>query len=371
MHPPAAQSAIPDAGYPRLSPGLSPAKNLLGQVLKFALAGAVVAYLIFHGDIAWEPLRASLGEWRYSVPAFLILAITPLGQFWRWQSLLRSGGLRLPNREVFSYLMVSKFFNMAFPSYVSGDILRGFYVFRRASDDIDAGAEQAGGSFKATPQTVVASIVFDRAAGLLPLFVMCLAGLAGSVWYPLPRRLAFSVGVVAGLGVAGLALFFLLAYWLPRPPEILVELSRRIRCDRLLSHLHEVTHYYVRNLRLIANILGISFATQGAGLISFILFGLALKVQIPLIGYMILVPLGLMVTAIPVTPAGLGVGQVAFLSLFGMLGTSQGANLFTLYSVSCVLINLSGALLYLRSRLPSPLSQSVPHPAKAAEFDKE
>ncbi len=363
MLPLPVQNAIPEAGFPRLSS----AKNLLGQVLKLGLAGGVVAYLIFHGDIAWEPLRASLGEWRYSVPAFLILAMTPLGQFWRWQSLLRSGGLRLPHREVFSFLMVSKFFNMAFPSYVSGDILRGFYVFRRASDDGEGSAEASGGSFKAGPQTVVASIVFDRAAGLLPLFVMCLAGLVGSLWHPLPPRLVWSVGVVAGLGVAGLAFFFLLAYRLPSPPAILLSLSRRIRCDRLLAHLHDVTHYYVRDLRLIANILGISFLTQGAGLLSFILFGMALKVQIPLVGYLILVPLGLMVTAIPVAPAGLGVGQVAFLSLFRMLGTSQGANLFTLYSASCILINLSGAFLYLSSPLPSRLSQ----PAKATEFDKE
>ena len=136
-----------------------------------------------------------------------------------------------------------------------------------------------------------------------------------------------------------------------------------IHWDEPLCFLHEVTHYYVRNLRLIGSILGISFLAQGAGLTSFVLFGMALKVQIPLVGYLILVPLGLMVTAIPVAPAGLGVGQVAFLSLFHMVGTSQGANLYTLYSASYVLINLSGAFLYLSSQVPSPLPPSV-NPAK-------
>jgi uncharacterized membrane protein YbhN (UPF0104 family) len=362
MHSLPVDKAIPDAGDPRLSS----AKSLLGLLLKFGLAFAVVVYLIRHGDVEWEPLRASLGEWQYSVPAFLILALTPLGQFWRWQYLLHARGVRLPNREVFSYLMISKFFNMAFPSYVSGDILRGYYVSRRAEQEDErlglASAEAAVGR-----QRVVASIVIDRAAGLLPLFALCLAGLAGSIWRPLPARLIASVAAVAGLGVVCLGALFIFAYYLPQPPNVLLRLSRLLRWEKSLRSLHEVTHYYTRDLRLIANVVGISFLTQGAGVVSFFLFGLALKVQVPLIGYMIMVPLGLLVTAIPVTPAGLGVGHVAFLTLFRMLGTPQGANLFTLYSVSYVLINLSGAFLYLSSRIPPYFTET----AKAAQFDKE
>ena len=357
------QKAIQETGYRRVSSR----GNVLVQILQFGLALAVVLYLIFRGDIAWEPLRASLGEWQYILPAFLILAATPLGQFWRWQSLLRSGGLFLPNREVFSYLMVAKFFNMAFPSYVSGDILRGFYVFRRTAAEGEGDTGTAGGKWKAGPPRVVASIVFDRVAGLLPLFVLSLIGLLGALWHPLPARLILAVGMVAGTGVAVTLLSFLLAYRLPQPPAVLLRLSRRMHCDQSLCFLHEVTHYYVRNLRLIGNILGISFLTQGAGLASFVLFGLALKVQIPLFGYLVLAPLGLMVTAIPVTPAGLGVGQVAFLSLFHMFGTSQGANLYTLYAASFVLINLSGAFLYMSSQIPS----LFPQPANTAKIDKE
>ena len=362
MYPFPLQKFIPEAGTSRLSYW----KNVSYQVLKFGLAAAVVVYLIFHGDIAWEPLRASLGESQYSIPAFLILAATPIGQFWRWQSLLRSGGLLIPNREVFSYLMVSKFFNMAFPSYVSGDILRGFFVFRRTSSEPVADTDGGQGNWKAVPPTVVASIIFDRVAGLLPLFVFSLLGLFGSLWHPLPSRLVVAVGVVAGSGLVVTLLLFLVAYCLPQPPSILQRLSHRWRFVESLSFLHEVTHDYVRNLKLIGKILGISFLTQGAGLGSFVLFGSALKVQVPLFAYVILVPLGLMVTAIPVTPAGLGVGQVAFLSLFRLVGTSQGANLYTLYAASYVLINLSGAFLYLSARMPARLA-----PANPTKINKE
>ena len=101
------------------------AKSIAVQVLKFSAAAGVVVFLWERGDIAWEPLREALGRWEQSVPAFLLLFTMPLLQFWRWQTLLRANRLHLPHREVFSFLMASKFWNMAFPGHISGDILRG------------------------------------------------------------------------------------------------------------------------------------------------------------------------------------------------------------------------------------------------------
>ncbi|HLA40458.1 MAG TPA: lysylphosphatidylglycerol synthase transmembrane domain-containing protein [Candidatus Glassbacteria bacterium] len=321
------------------------------QTLKFALATVVVVYLILRGDIAWEPLWASLGQWRYSLPAVLLLALTPLGQLWRWQSLLRASHLRLPHREVFSYLMVSKFFNMAFPGYLSGDLIRGFYVSRRASAEAAAGPETASADPYARPSTVAASIVFDRVAGLLTLFTFCLLGLLGSIRQPLPSPLATSVGTLAGLGLLAPLLLFLLAYRYPLPPSFLLPVCRRIRLDQPFLALYQGLHHYARDLKLIRNILGISFLNQGLTIVTFILFGLALGIPVTLISYWVLVPLGLMMIAVPITPAGFGVGQVVFLALFHLVGTSQGANLFTLYMASYGLINLSGVFLFPLSRI--------------------
>ena len=350
---------IPETGYWR-SVSL---KSVLVQTAKLAIATVVVGYLIFRGDIAWEPLRTSLSRWHYSIPAFLLLALTPLGQLWRWQSLLRASHLRLPHREVFSYLMVSKFFNMAFPGYVSGDLIRGFYVSRRARKEAPEGSEAVDGNAHAGPPTVVASIVFDRVAGLWTLFALCLLGLLGSLSQPMPPRLVASAGAVAAFGLVVPLLLFLLAYRRPDPPTWLLRVLRRVHLAHPFSALYQGAHHYVRDLRLIRNILGISFINQGLTIASFILFGLALALQIPPVSYWILVPLGLMVVAIPITPAGLGVGQVAFLALFHTVGSSQGANLFTLYMVSYGLINLSGAGEFVFSRLRGPLPPAA-HPVR-------
>lgn len=363
------------------------AKTVAIQGLKFSVATGVVVYLWVRGDIAWEPLRASLGRWEYSLPAFLLLAAMPLVQFWRWQCLLRANRLHLPHREVFSFLMVSKFFNMAFPGYISGDILRGFFVSRRASE-ADQPREPQGQdripysgfripnsetepsrepNVRGVPPAVAASIVFDRIAGLIPLFALCLIGLLGSLSNPIPRRVLGSVGAVAALGLLLPLLLFLLTYRRPQPEALLVYLNRWPRLEQFFSAFYEGAHCYARNLRLIRNILAISFLSQGLAIASFLLFGWALRIEVPVMSYLMLVPLGLLVTAVPVSPAGLGIGQVAFLVLFHLVGTSQGANLFTLYMASCVVINLAGAFLYL-----FPLQATAePHPAGVPKIQAE
>jgi uncharacterized membrane protein YbhN (UPF0104 family) len=326
---------------------------------KLGIAIGLVAYLIWRGDIAWDPIQASLDRWQYSFLALLLLAITPLGQLWRWQSLLRASRLHLPTREVFSYLMVAKFLNMALPGYIGGDVIRGFYVSRRASEASTPSRSDATGGLLHGPSTVLPSIVFDRMAGLLPLFALALLGSLGGFWFSLPTHLllvvaAFSMaGMLAGLGI------FWLAYRSPEPPPALLRTLARFRLEHLFSALYEGSHRYVHNPRLIRTVVGISFLSQGLILMSFVLLGTALGLHIPVISYFVLVPLGLMITAIPISPAGLGVGQVAFLGLFQMVGTAQGANLFTLYMAASVLINMSGAVLLPFFRLRAPLSAAA------------
>ena len=361
---PSAEKAIPEfAGWRWTS-----VKNAAAQALKFSVAAGVLVYLYVRGDIAWEPLRTALQRWQYSVPAFLLLTLMPLAQFWRWQCLLRASHLHLPHREVFSYLMVSKFFNTALPGYISGDVIRGFYVFRRASKvEPPAGKPSAGKPPAGKPSAVVASIVFDRTAGLIPLFFLCLIGLLGSLDKPLPGPVVAAVGSITGVGLLLPLGLFLWTYRRPQPAPFLLRLSRWIRLDRSLAALYQDAHQYVRDWKLIGNILGISFLNQGLAIASFTLSGFALQMQTPLMSYLLLVPLGLLVTAIPLSPAGLGVGQVAFLALFHLAGTAQGANLFTLYMASYVLINLAGALLYLFPRLGAPR----PQPASAPKIQTE
>jgi len=65
--------------------------------------------------------------------------------------------------------------------------------------------------------------------------------------------------------------------------------------------------------------------------------------------YFFIVPLGMITMSIPITPAGIGVGQAAFLKLFEWsLGTKTtiGADAVTIWQVLAIAISLVGSYFY-------------------------
>jgi glycosyltransferase 2 family protein len=68
-------------------------------------------------------------------------------------------------------------------------------------------------------------------------------------------------------------------------------------------------------------------------------------------------PLGVLTLLVPISPAGLGVGHVAFDRLFAVVGLSGGANIFNVYLVGQIAPALLGVFPYLalkrRGELPS------------------
>jgi uncharacterized membrane protein YbhN (UPF0104 family) len=72
-----------------------------------------------------------------------------------------------------------------------------------------------------------------------------------------------------------------------------------------------------------------------------------------------IIPLGLTAMALPIAPAGLGVGQVVFYVLFSDLvpgSGSLGASMVTIYQLVYVFVSLTGIFFYLSE---SPMRRSV------------
>ena len=77
--------------------------------------------------------------------------------------------------------------------------------------------------------------------------------------------------------------------------------------------------------------------------------------EIPLAVYFFLVPVGTVVTALPISPAGIGVGQAAFYFLFShYLGreSSLGPTSVTAMQIMNFAWGLLGAALYLKRKAP-------------------
>ena len=73
--------------------------------------------------------------------------------------------------------------------------------------------------------------------------------------------------------------------------------------------------------------------------------------QLGLLPILAIVPFGLLISDIPVAPAGIGTGHAAFLYLFQLIGSSQGANIFTLFVLANMFMGIIGSLFYLRYKI--------------------
>jgi hypothetical protein len=318
-------------GNPEEAP--KPGSGLAG-VAKFALAGILIYYLVRRGDIRLGELGAALSaHWMLGLLATLVMVFSYMGQGYRWDVILRDRRIPTPYWQALRYLMIGKFFNLAVPGYFSEDIVRGLYLIRRNT---------------APRPRVLMTLMADRLVGTMSLFLI---GAAGLIVRSVTTKGVTDARLVSLRSLTLLACVsfvggILIVRRFPAPPSPFRAIAGKLRLLKVLEAAWAELHYYCCSPKLQLKLLGVSLVNHGLMVSSFVIFGYALGMRVALADYCIFVPLGILVTMIPVAPIGLGVGHVAFLTLFRISGSPAGANLFSLYTAVCIVLNLVGGLFY-------------------------
>lgn len=252
----------------------------------------------------------------------------------RWHLLLAAANLRLPFWRVYRLTYYGQFFNNFMPGVAGGDLVKAVYIAR----------DHAGQRTEA-----IITVLVDRVLGITALLIV--AGLA------IPLDFA-SYGAVApwiyGLllaEVAGGCVFF----------------SRRIRAllrvDALLSRLplgdavakiDQAVFLYRYRPRAMGLALLLSLGVQLLVIGGIAVTGIALDIMVPARSYYAVIPIGLIVAALPIAPAGWGVGEAAFVYFWGTVGVSQARALALalLFRLGQMVNSLLGGILLLFYREP-------------------
>ncbi len=190
------------------------------------------------------------------------------------------------------------------------------------------------------------------------------------------------IGLVTMALFAGIAMLFhlgdprfrklaLAVLWLLAGSTLVVliffsrRLRRAIRIDRLLERLpardllQEVDRaffLYRYHKGAVLAALGLSLANLLLIITNNALIGAALGVSVAFWSYLIFAPVASIVTAIPLLPAGWGLGEMAYAYLFRTVGASDtaGVTLSVLYRISTVLWSLLGGLFFIAARESGP-----------------
>ncbi|RZA01062.1 MAG: flippase-like domain-containing protein [Proteobacteria bacterium] len=303
------------------------------------LHGEIGPLRALHGEEGFEQRRArefgrgALGNGLGFNPATLAFAFA-------------RPGLNFSFGQVMRYGMIGQLFNTTMPGAVSGDLIKAWYVL----------ADSKG--HRKTP--VLTSILLDRIMGVFGLVIVSASPILffwSDVWsIERLHKMAFIV-LALFVGVVFFFSYVLLSAWGPLAAlRRKMEGLNKIGPGRILLQVYDSFVTYRERPLILFQALGLSICAHISVVSIIVLCGRTLGDDpLSIHQYFLLAPLGLFTTAVPVAPAGLGVGQVAFAALFALAGSAHGAEIFTMYVTMQILINLTGIFFYLRS--PKPRSR--------------
>jgi uncharacterized membrane protein YbhN (UPF0104 family) len=301
------------------------------QLLKFLLGAAFFFWMVYSGKLDVRQVTGSLARWPTLLAMACLLYLQCAVTAWRWNLLLRAQEIRIPYRRTFGLTMIGLLFNLVIPGAVGGDVIKGYYITRAAPG--------------CRPQAAT-SVLMDRIIGVLGLFL--LAALVSTFHFrtldqnTMTRHLV--TFVIAGL-VGGTLVIYTAVVAGARLSEW--QVLPRVLGSAFLS----LSKYHEKS-----SVIPIAVAvTLLSHSLSCLAYFLAMRStgqagDVTVANFFLLVPLGLLATAIPISPAGIGVGQAAFFALFRIVSLAHAtaaASAFTVFQLVTILISLSGLYSYL------------------------
>ncbi len=251
----------------------------------------------------------------------------------RQKVLLHSQGVRLPYAEVMSLTFISAFFNNILPGASGGDVVRGYLLCKKAPD---------------RKAEALAVLFFDRLMGVFTLSIIALVSLlsfySDTRFRPVLRICLLMIAFMT----AGCAMLVS-----RRVAGRMAFLKACVPSQRILGFLRQFQQalfLFRSRLRALATATALSFGLQLVSIFSVVAFGVALHIsQIGLQEYLLVIPIGFFINALPISIGGWGVGEVAFISLLGVFHVPEerAFSMGLLFHLACLFTGLVGAAFYL------------------------
>jgi uncharacterized membrane protein YbhN (UPF0104 family) len=231
---------------------------------------------------------------------------------------------------------IGLFFSSVLPGAVTGDLVKLVYA-RRLDHSL-------------SKTFLIMSVLFDRILGLIGL--LFLMGIFSLATYSNLTHRSPAIGHLINLNFLLFigVIVFLIWMFAPRSwQEKFLTIANKVPLlgPRIHKTLESIWKFSKQSI-----VWGLlySMAAQGLGVMSFWLITQAYYVEpISFAEAFTFIPLGLIAIAVPIAPAGLGIGHAIFDTLFGLFQIPKGASLFNLHFLIYVTVNLAGVIPYLLS----------------------
>lgn len=289
--------------------------------IKLSISLVIIAWFVQNQKINFSVL-APLFTSNYLLVCLVCIFLNLFFCSERWRLLVRSQNIHLSLTQSFKYTLVGQFFNFTVPGGMGGDIIKALYMNKQFPDSKLVNAY---------------SVFFDRVIGI---FSLSLLGLMGTLVNP---AMIFSSPTLTSLFYANLTLSLGIMFGcglLVFKKETIAKLCTK------LPYLKKMNSplAFKFDFKAVLKCISLGLASQSVLIIFFYVVGeIMLPNQVDWRCCFFVVPLGMIAAAVPIAPAGVGVGQAAlyflfntyvgFTSEFGPTGATFMQMLLFLYSV--------------------------------------
>ena len=304
-------------------------KQGIRPVVSIALLILLFSLLVDVNDV-WTAIMAARPDGIALAIALIILAL--LVSAIKWSILLRAQVATISLPYLFNTYLVGLFFNNFLPSNVGGDVARIADIAKRTGKAPEA----------------TASVIGERLISGLALALTALIGLL------LSPQVSGQFAPIVG----GLILFFVFVMGLfasRRAKRIISTVIRRLLGPKWFERIGRVAGSIalaIRNPSTFLWALFWSFAFHiTLVLVNYAIF-IGLNINLPLISFVLYVPIIAAIQLVPVSVNGFGVREVAYVYFFGTVGVSSSgaAAASLLFGILVMLVSLPGGLIFASRR---------------------
>lgn len=249
---------------------------------------------------------------------------------WRWKLLMAKKFENVSYSTILGIQWIGQFFSLVLPGKTSGDLVKIRYV-SKSNQDMNW-------------RTLLFIILIDRIIGMTALFfiagIACLSLVGRSQF--VENDLYKIVYVNAVLFITSLGFLIIASLKKNWQQKILF-----IFPYHLLGKFFNALWSLNEKKNIIQQAFIVSLFSQVLTIVIFWTINTPFfEKYISISELMILIPIGQLVAALPITPAGLGTGHIAYANIFQYSGHSNGASLYNIYWVVISLSNLGGIVPY-------------------------
>ncbi len=264
-------------------------------LIKLLISVSIIAFLLTSKDLSVISEHLKTASPFIVILATGLLFILVIPQSFRWQSIIRASGAPFRFRFAIGATLVAWFFNQVLPSSVGGDAFRIWYAKR----------------YGVNLSTAAQSVVYDRISALVAVTVLLLMSIPWLRSFFSSDEPVISILIFVFMLVLG-CIFLLTA---DKMVSFILPTSLRNHIVEFSGTARKV--FLSRTgIRVVFLSLGIQFCIACA----MWLLAQSMKIQLELVHALLLMPVILFITAIPISIAGWGLRESAMVFVFGMIG---------------------------------------------------